>query len=664
MEVIAENNGDREKVTVSKTLEVIKKNYSSKKEKDSIIGEALGDEDDKFPGDITYKKPASKISKDIIVTVDSNLNVSGYVEEPDEDENIPKEDIPKSEYTATEDVYYYEPDLSKFSPEATYYVTYDENGQNETIYGRIDRVEKPTTGWHNYGKKLWANVVTVTESDVTYWTWVPRYKYGIEGNSSKVYFVDLNGKCKKKINDVDQEIDVSGYELPESFKFGGTDLKGYWVSKYEVQFSEKSGLEQLRTKVNGGNLEIGTTNPSGLYTIYVNGVKSVEHQSLDTAYSMKGLKSSKIYDICVYSETNNRMVGREKKMVKNVIKVDTSGFEKTKTYYVTYNQNGKENIAGRMDKISEPIGWYDYQKQIWANVVTINGDNVTYWTYIPRYEYDVDGIYEATTLSKVRFIDTTQTTADNGFTIPESFKFNGQEIPGYWVSKYEVQLSETSGIEQIKVQQNGSEEQITTTAPSGKYTIYVNGEKKETGITLPYSLSNIKEKDDYEICLYSEESNKMIGTKNRSDVSKEIIQNVIKVDASGFNPDCTYYVTYDENGENEQIGEKIQLDAQGNLTNIPDKWYDYENKKWANLVTKGTDASGNELTSYWTYIPRYECNVDDLYSTVTGKSKVKFIPKTQTTADAGFIIPESFKFNGQDLAGYWVSKYEVQGTID
>ena len=50
------------------------------------------------------------------MTVDSNLNVSGYVEEPDEEENIPKEDIPKSEYTATEDVYYYEPDLSKFSP--------------------------------------------------------------------------------------------------------------------------------------------------------------------------------------------------------------------------------------------------------------------------------------------------------------------------------------------------------------------------------------------------------------------------------------------------------------------------------------------------------------------------------------------------------------------
>ena len=52
----------------------------------------------------------------------------------------------------------------------------------------------------------------------------------------------------------------------------------------------------------------------------MNGVKSVEHQSLDTAYSMKGLKSSKIYDICVYSETNNRMVGREKKNGKKCYK--------------------------------------------------------------------------------------------------------------------------------------------------------------------------------------------------------------------------------------------------------------------------------------------------------------------------------------------------------
>ena len=397
----------------------------------------------------------------------------------------------------------------------------------------------------------------------------------------------------------------------------------------------------------------------------INGIKKIEHQNLDTPYVMKGLKSSKIYDICIYSETNSRMVGSEKKMVKDVINVDTSGFEKSKTYYVTYDRDGKENIAGRMDKISEPIGWYDYQNKIWANVVTVNGNDVTYWTYIPRYEYQVDGLYtDLTKYLNVKFIDVTQTTADNEYFIPESFKFNGQELPGYWVSKYEIQLNETSGIEQIKGQKNGLEDQITTTNPSGSYTIYINGEKKETGIMLPYTLSNIKDKSDYEICLYSEEENRMIGSRKKSEILKEITKNVIEVDASGFNPDCTYYVTYDENGGNEQIGDKIQLDSKGNLINMPENWYDYENKRWANIVTKGTDASGNELISYWTYIPKYEYDLDDLYPTISGKPVVKFIPKTQMTADKGFVIPESFKFAGKDLSGYWVSKYEIQGTID
>ena len=655
-------SGDKEKVTVSKTLEKIKAKYSIKKEKDAIDGDSLGDDEDKFPGAITYHKPASKLSKDIVITVDSNLNTYGYTEESED--TSPTYKVPESEYAKQDGIYYYEPDLSGFSKEATYYVTYDENGENETVYGRIDRVEKPTTGWHNYKKKIWGNVVTVTENNVTYWTWVPRYKYGVNENNSNVYFIDLNGKCKMEENGQDKEIDVSSCELPESFKFANSDLKGYWISKYEIQFSEQSELEQLRTKVSGSNLEISTSKPSGLYTIYVNGVKKVEHQSLDSAYSMKGLNSSKIYDICVYNETNSRMVGREKKMVKNVINVDTSGFEKANTYYVVYDQNGNESIAGRMDKIQEPKGWYDYQNKIWANVVTVNGDNVTYWTYIPRYEYYAEGIYEVKSLSKVKFIDTEQTTPDDGFSIPESFTFNGEQLPGFWMSKYEVQLSETSGLEQIKAIKNGDDEQITTTNPNGTYTIYVNGEQKETGVSLPYSLSKIKDKNDYDICLYSETNSRIVGSRKRSEISSAITKNIIKVDASGFNPECTYYVTYDDSGENEQIGDKIQIDKDGNLTNMPENWYDYENKKWANVVTKGQDASGNELISYWTYIPKYEYDADSLYSTVTGKAKVKFIPQMQTKADNGYQIPESFTFAGKQLAGFWVSKYEVQGSID
>ena len=97
---------------------------------------------------------------------------------------------------------------------------------------------------------------------------------------------------------------------------------------------------------------------------------------------------------------------------------------------------------------------------------------------------------------------------------------------------------------------------------------------------------------------------------------------------------------------------------------MPNNWYDYENKKWANIVTKGTDASGNELISYWTYVPRYEYNEDEELYERNSMAKVKFIPTSKTTADYGYVIPESFTFAGKQLAGYWMSKYEVQGPID
>ena len=184
-------------------------------------------------------------------------------------------------------------------------------------------------------------------------------------------------------------------------------------------------------------------------------------------------------------------------------------------------------------------------------------------------------------------------------------------------------------------------------------------EKKETGISLPYTIKSLNNNTKYNICLYSEESNRMVGAIN----SETANSTIIKVDLSGFNPDCTYYVTYDDQGNNEQIGEKIKLDSNGNATNMPSNWYNYYNKRWANVVTKGKDASGNELISYWTYVPRYEYDADGVYNN-NKIAEIKFISKDQTEADYGYTIPESFTFEGKQLSGFWVSKYEVQGTID
>ena len=43
----------------------------------------------------------------------------------------------------------------------------------------------------------------------------------------------------------------------------------------------------------------------------------------------------------------------------------------------------------------------------------------------------------------LRFISpsTTQSNVKNGYKIPESFTFDGQELKGYWVSKYRIQDS-------------------------------------------------------------------------------------------------------------------------------------------------------------------------------------------------------------------------------
>ncbi len=633
--------------------------YDKQNEKNAITGEALGDAEDKFPGAITYEKPASPLSKNIVIVVEDNFNVSGYLEDSNDeyDDTTPTYEIFESQYSKNNGIYYYEPDLSGFKPEATYYVTYDENGNSEKIYGRIDKVEKPTSGWHDYKNKLWANVVTVTESDVTYWTWIPRYEYTADNKSASAYFVDMNNECTMEVDGADQKIDVSACTLPESFKFSDENLKGYWISKYEIQLSEKSDLEQMRARIYGQSIEVGTTNSNGLYTIYLNGNKIAEHQKLDEYYKIDKLKPTKIYDVCVYSETNARMVGRKKKMVNSIIQVDTSGFNKANTYYVVYDKNGQESIAGRMDKIPEPVGWYNYEEKIWANLVTVNEDDVTYWTYIPRYQYSSDEIYTNINMVDVEFIPTSQIAPSVGCEIPESFTFNGIQLTGYWISKYEVQLSERSDLEQLKLTNQNDKINITSTNPSGKYTIYLNGEKSITGVSLPCT---IKTDLDYDICVYSEENNRMVGARKKQ-LSSDYI---IKVDASGFNPDCTYYVTYDEKGTNEQVGEKIKIDSNGNLTNMPENWYDYDNKKWANLVTKGKDESGNELVTYWTYIPRYEYDTQNPYTNGSTNAEVRFISKEKITADFGFEIPESFNFNGIQLPGYWISKYEVQGTID
>jgi hypothetical protein len=156
------------------------------------------------------------------------------------------------------------------------------------------------------------------------------------------------------------------------------------------------------------------------------------------------------------------------------------------------------------------------------------------------------------------------------------------------------------------------------------------------------------------VVLVNETTHKIIGEKEARTVDVEI-------DFSGFNKSCTYYVLYDDDGK-ETIGDTIDKV-------MPANWYNYAEKKWANIVTindMGTEDTSDDLTSYWTYIPRYEYKINSASQYVD----IEFISVDQTEPDSGYKIPATFNFgtkkdeNGESkplqLKGYWMSKYEIQ----
>ena len=122
------------------------------------------------------------------------------------------------------------------------------------------------TNWYNYTDKQWANAVVlnsgvtknvgdeVTEEDVALWyVWIPRYKYTIfNGNNESAAAQLINVTFESGTNrtgTVTCSDNADGSETCSTitngtstythpaFKFGNTELTGFWVGKFEVSGS-------------------------------------------------------------------------------------------------------------------------------------------------------------------------------------------------------------------------------------------------------------------------------------------------------------------------------------------------------------------------------------------------------------------------------------------
>ena len=356
-------------------------------------------------------------------------------------------------------------------------------------------------------------------------------------------------------------------------------------------------------------------------------------------------------------------------------KPDLTGYTPEYTRYL--NEDSQGNMIPGNWITDEPncSEWYNYKESKWANIYSeVNGQE-NYYVWIPRYCFKLD---QDAQRSDVKFIDTSNNYKDEngnittwaelsqeGYQIPEAFRYNGYRIPGYWSMKYTVgdvtgtstinyDMSVYKGVMTIRnIVLNTS---ITGSNPITKYTVALNGKIIKT-IEDSTTVANINSQVI--------ELNDMINGDNMINVTAlnaqgEIVGSMTKKyspavvnapDLSSFNKDTTFYVTYDGDGK-EHSTVPISQD-------VPNDWYEYGESRWANIVTRN-----NGVEVYYTWIPRYQFILDQ----TNQRSTVKFINGTGRQADSGYQIPDAFWFDknsngkeddGEQLTGYWAMKYTL-----
>jgi prepilin-type N-terminal cleavage/methylation domain-containing protein len=134
-----------------------------------------------------------------------------------------------------------------------------------------DTVSNPDTdtSWYNYANKEWANAKT---NDGSMWVWIPRYAYQIASGYHTTTAGTVNVKFLKNATNTASDSTTiyednatnTHYVKHPAFDFGGTQLTGIWVAKFEMSgttasLDSKPGIASLRS-VTVGNMFTASRN--------------------------------------------------------------------------------------------------------------------------------------------------------------------------------------------------------------------------------------------------------------------------------------------------------------------------------------------------------------------------------------------------------------------
>ena len=588
-------------------------------------------------------------------------------------------------YTLINGLYVNEPDVSGFVQENTRYIYADSNGN--LVPGNWLTDDKPQN-WYDYKNQNWANIYSESNGVDSFYVWIPRYVYKVDESNSvvgnermDVKFINTDNEYIDGVTGTKltyKELKEQGYQLPEAFSWENNKdepliIPGYWMSKYQLseldEYKINYSLAASKTHFNVNNLTNNTTNATK-YTYAINGKIVHESNTLEN-YSFDNAMPNDVNIINVTAlDANGSIVGSMTKKFKltEVNPPDLTGFDKDTTFYVYWDENGVEHNEIPISQ-DPPSQWYNYTYSEWANIVTRNDGMESYYVWIPRYQYSLDQTSER---SNVQFILGTGTETLTGYQIPEAFTWGDdgeKQLTGYWMSKYQLSTEEATARINAEISAGGNVIRIgditgtalTTEDGSGnsvpvsmKYEYYLNGNKVHDGTsaTEKYIYTGLSLNTTYTVNIIARNAstNEYVGA-----ITKKIKTTDVYVpDLTGFDKDTTFYVIYNDDGtEKERVSIK---------KNAPSNWYDYSNRKWANIVTT---ANGTE--SYFVWIPRYEYRIledRENESLDNKRTDVNFITTdiTNDNCSTGYKVPEAFTWgdNGEkQLTGYWMSKYQL-----
>jgi hypothetical protein len=599
------------------------------------------------------------------------------------------------------------------------------------------------------------------------------------GGKVDIKFVDTNNQyTDSNGNKVSYaKLQEEGYVLPDAFTFGeGTELSGFWVCKYEISdpleptgFSvetEKTSISITGINWSGtSNITNTITNTTEDITVNQNSAKiqiltesgeqkypinNAKPNYEDIPATIDGLNPNTKYIVNLtvntyYGEeiTLTKTVKTAKATIDEMTAPDLSGFDlaNTSVYFVKFDStdptigdkitsaNITTDTVDTKKKVATnaPSWWYNYTASVvttasgssvsakqWANILVedANGDRV-FLVWIPRYEYKITETNDIDIL----FISRDQTVADDGYEIPDAFKFGDTELSGIWVSKYELSnpmvpsgfntIVDNGNITITEVLYSGSSNLNTGSLTNSGITITIEGIDTsnssvnivDTGLiikkdTNEYTLKGPSDDNDnkfasgwYKITMKIPNTYNAVG----GNIFVEVSQTVYVPDSTSGSgiasaPDITYLKTYETDGTDKNYVYYLDYGEDGSISDatvrnlesgkVPTSAYNYSEQRWANVLVTKTKLLNSDtdtmkvseidediMINIFTWIPRYEYKIES-----SGNVSIVFINSTTTAHSKGsdtYIIPDAFTFGddsaNKNLSGFWVQKYEISG---